>query len=1103
MNRWLKRLGRAVAVPFFALVALIAIPSDPQDTPPPIDTGYAAPCDAKDRACETWRTFRRAHPFPYQAVAVGEPRDGQLTLVLSEPPPSLDRGALDDLLRETFGASVGIQRMRWMIGVDGWLEDVIVTLDTPSSDDLTKQEEIRDGLAAVHIALFGTALGSEVERIVETVPGAARLAVASHHATPSEMRMWLTAEDQGWQRVSGDDEPIQWHTLVGRPEVGAYRSKDGVLTLLALPANLITELGPALSAARIPFREFAVSTESVIGGASTTSGLVVIVGRARSSAQQIAAPLRFETFATLVAGAQHADQLSQSYERNSPFAGKLSKNSPYPLRDWAPIYLSPELIDTEFGALLNITDQMLKSWSMAGEIEYLHFNYRKPDHFPFGGKPLLSVVNEKTGANSLLFNWNTAGSAVASRRDELTIVASTRSGALPVTYGADGKTASQGGAALFELEDEGYAYFSSLKDPNLDRVVQYTVLYQVLRRAVEDHAANSSRVAEASEHRWPPYVVEGRSRMAGGLRNLLAHIKKEPSSLRPTEAVKVVLSFIADHASLGEERLAALLADARSPEAHEYLQAEVRSYEERSVEFDRRVQEHNTKAKAFNSLIGLNGQAMRRLDAELTASKAALSAEQTELQNHSIGRRLHEAGKALQQILQSSTDIEESRHAYVVAFDHDTVGSIRTPSIVLSWGSKSTLGQGGHSLRSRALRLEVAPGVESIEIERGKDGSTRLLYNPALAEAVEGNAPRLARALEHRATKDIHQLKALAAEAPKARQPAEALAFDVAAQARNDHPALFARLGSRLYTGKADFVEDLRALAGDSACCIYVARDAQHNAYLAKPKLKPPPKATVRAVSDTPSLVQEIQRLSAEAQAEGGNKAVIFLDQSPEQVASIVRTAQAPATADRWIASMGSGGGSKDPPDPPGNASFFGTPDFDGKPSWLRSVMPDRLSDGMRRLLGRMARPMNREAWENARVVEMSSEEVRTQLAPLQWRVDHDGTPVGIRLTFGEGDNTAHTPVHMVAGIADATQTVAATQIMKAAAVLAVQEAAERNASVGQLLASMKSRLVGLSDEQVKRLVMVMDPDKSRMYMSQRAFPMSVAKLRREAVVNG
>lgn len=1100
MNRWLKRLGWAVAVLLMALVALIAILFTTRDPPPPMDTGYAAPCDANDRACETWRIFRRAHPFPYQVVAVGEPRDGQMTVVLSEPPPSLDRAALDDLLRETFGASVRLQRLRWMIGVDGWLEDVVVTLDAPSPDDSSKQAALRDGLAAVHIALYGTALGSEVERIVEAIPGAARLAVASHHATPSELRMWLAAGDQGWQRVSGDDEPVQWSALAGHPEVGAYRSKDGVLTLLALPAHLITGPGAALSAVRIPFREFAVSTESVIGGASTASGLVVIIGRARTSVQQIAAPLRFETFVTLVAGAQQADQLSQSYERNSPFAGKLSRSSPYPLRDWAPIYLSPELIDTEFGALLNITDQMLKSWSMAGEIEYLHFNYRKPDHFPFGGKSLLSVVNKKTGANSLLFNWNTAGSAVASRRDGLTVVASTRSGALPVTYGADGKPASEGGAVLYELEDEGYAYFSSLNDPNLVRVVQYTVLYQVLRRAVEDYAASNTLASGASEHRWPPHVVEGRGRMAGGLRNLLAILKTDPSSLRPTKAVKVLSSFLDEHASLGEERLAAMLADARSPEGHEYLRAERRSYDERVVAFERRVQQHNTRAKALSSL---SGEALRRLDADLTASKAALSAEETVLKSHSIGSRLHEAAGALQQIVQLSTDIEEARHAYVAAFDHANPGSIRTPSIVLSWGSKSTLGQGGHSLRSRALRLEVAPGVESIEIVRSKDGTPELRYNPALGEAVEGNALRLARALEHRATKDVDQLKALVAEIPKARQPADALAFDVAAQASNDHPALFARLGSRLYADKTEFAEDLRTLAGDSACCIYVARDAQHNAYIAKPTLKPPPKSTVHAVSDTPSLVQEVQRLSAEAQADGSNKAIIFLDQSPEQVASIVRTAEAPATADRWIASMGMGGGGKGPPDPPGNASFFGTPDFDGKPSWLKSVTPDRLSEGMRRLLGNMARPMNRKTWENARVMEMSSEEISVKLASLQWRVERDGTPVGIRLTFGEGGSAAHPPVHMVAGIADATQAVAATQAMKATADLAVQEAAERNASVGQLVASMKARLVGLSDEQMKRLVMVMDPDKSRMYMSQRALPMSVARFRRKAEVNG
>jgi hypothetical protein len=57
---------------------------------------------------------------------------------------------------------------------------------------------------------------------------------------------------------------------------------------------------------------------------------------------------------------------------------------------------------------------MLKSWSQAGQIDYLYFDYPlRPDRFPFD-KPLSDKVRQqqKDGGNSVLFNWNTAGSAV-------------------------------------------------------------------------------------------------------------------------------------------------------------------------------------------------------------------------------------------------------------------------------------------------------------------------------------------------------------------------------------------------------------------------------------------------------------------------------------------------------------------------------------------------------------------------------------------------------------------------------------------------------------------------------------------------------------------
>jgi hypothetical protein len=108
--------------------------------------------------------------------------------------------------------------------------------------------------------------------------------------------------------------------------------------------------------------------------------------------------------------------------------------------DWAPIYLSRSLIDTEFGALLNITDQMLKSWSMAGQIDYLYFDYPlRPaaSRFAFGAKPLAELVLRETGSTQVLFNWNTSGGAAVVSGTGLNVITPTRTGALPITYGAE------------------------------------------------------------------------------------------------------------------------------------------------------------------------------------------------------------------------------------------------------------------------------------------------------------------------------------------------------------------------------------------------------------------------------------------------------------------------------------------------------------------------------------------------------------------------------------------------------------------------------------------------------------------------------------------
>ena len=118
-----------------------------------------------------------------------------------------------------------------------------------------------------------------------------------------------------------------------------------------------------------------MASDVVVGASWSGTDALLIVGRQRQVPLDVLPPLRFETFALLAD--VDARELAQSYERTTPFAGKLRAGD-YANADWAPIYLSDPLIDSEFGALLNITDQMLKSWSSAGDIDYPRPCLRKP-----------------------------------------------------------------------------------------------------------------------------------------------------------------------------------------------------------------------------------------------------------------------------------------------------------------------------------------------------------------------------------------------------------------------------------------------------------------------------------------------------------------------------------------------------------------------------------------------------------------------------------------------------------------------------------------------------------------------------------------------------
>lgn len=151
------------------------------------------------------------------------------------------------------------------------------------------------------------------------------------------------------------------------------------------------------------------------------------------------------------------------------YAGKLKGG-----KDYAPIYLSPQLWHTEYGSTLNVTDQMLKSWSENGLIDYIDFDYPKPTAWAFNDGAM-----EDLGVSSLTYNWNTDGVGYIVDDDSYSIYAVNRTGSLPVSY-IPGNTEGIGASdPVYRAEETAYDFFSNLSSPELVKVVQYAAMYQI------------------------------------------------------------------------------------------------------------------------------------------------------------------------------------------------------------------------------------------------------------------------------------------------------------------------------------------------------------------------------------------------------------------------------------------------------------------------------------------------------------------------------------------------------------------------------------------------------------------------------------------------
>ena len=745
---------------FTLLLAATAFPQTPNH-----DT--AAP-----RPGPVWSQFRKSHPYHIQAVALSEPDPaGERTLIVSEPPPHVTLDSLRALSPLLSSPKVETQH----IGFDGWVKDVTYRLPAISDRDLTAL------IDRLHYHLFGTTY--KAYTIPIDAPPAAPLSAINVRVPASALNAWLVRSRETFRPIFGGvPSTVSALLLRGRSGVFLSDSPGFVVWIVPRKADLRDYTREA--------RQFAVDSDLVLGAIGGASH-VAIVARERVEPVAVLPPLRAETI-MLLASVDSAS-LSQSYERRNFFAGRTRLQR----LDWAPIYLSDSLIDTEYGSLLNITDQLLKSWSNNGTVHYVGFEYPSPSKWAFP-KPVIDML----GVSSLTFNWNTKGAGYTVNLAGAKILAMNRTGALPVSYIPEGAPAEQQKRAE-GFENDAYRWFAEVNDPNLARVVQYALLYQIFR----DFNVTASKTPASYSHPEQQAMAREAARLLTGFAAApAATIEGYPEGMKlsPQEVAQArqglreLQKDLIEYRTLtGDTTFLALGMTVANPRA---------GY----AEYDR---------------------ALAKTEARRTRRDIAILAQQFLLRKLSSG--------ITAEVLRANlVDTTRSVEIYVRAAVRTPPGWVKTPSVVLSSFVGGNL-VGGHNLDSAVTRYAVSPEVPAGKVAVTEVGGQRVIrVNPADADripamlrtaATSREAPAvLARnlALEMRAAEPVPASRAVALMLPKRLEEAPAGHILDRGLVAGDLPAGTPRSGMWAHNPAPSAVNPAAELSHGGIRTLHIARNS-------------------------------------------------------------------------------------------------------------------------------------------------------------------------------------------------------------------------------------------------------------------------------------
>ena len=696
---------------------------------------------------DTWKRYRAAHPFHTQEIVISGKLDESQEIIISEPPPHVpvDKGQIEELLGDVFAPRLveDVRIRRHNIMRDGWAQDITARISAPKNSEAA-QEAFTNSISALSRYLFGTGYGAYYRDLGNDIPFVATQAPPNLSVSAAELKQWLIADGMEFKDAfSGEVGPLV--VLLERRLRGTYQSLDGRLVAWVIdPVSGFVESDPDSQhldwVEREDFRRFTLDSDIVIGAIrDRTTKYFAVIGRARKVPLDALPPLRYEMVRRLAAASSEDRSLAQSYERKHALAGRLNDGT-HEGWDWAPIYLSEHLQNTEFGSLLNITDQLLKSWSLGGNIEYFNFPYPDPGEFPFEGRLDDLIKAQDVEASAVLFNWNTDGAASVVEIENYEFASILRTGSLPITYGSESLSGDmETGSKLESFEEKGWSHFSSLQDPNLARVVQYTFLYQLFEEwgvAHDDrfdrHALPSEKVNETFEGiidglvgemergEYPFFVSPDKRREFDDLLTEVESTEDLPD-ITPDDKrrlldfligistavsqVSDLISEVSEFVETAPAARAALVQAIASP--HEF-----RGWLQRQL-------------KHLNRFLDLPGEG-----SDIGETALHLYREyQVKLDAYLLAQRLNRAD-----FLWLYADKAGALEATVAAAANalPESGNVKTPSVVISRDAQEEKGVGGHNLDSAMARIRGDTSVSrgKVRIDNSIDGETIIFVHP-------------------------------------------------------------------------------------------------------------------------------------------------------------------------------------------------------------------------------------------------------------------------------------------------------------------------------------------------------------------------------------